>query len=389
MEWQQIPPQKNRRSPIRLVVLLVLAGAIGGLVGGTVVLATIEQTTRTVVVEREKMVEPLGAEPLIQSVSVDMSSAVTDSVEAVSPAVVTVVSHYSTRKSAHGEIIDQDGSGSGFIISFDGYIVTNNHVVDGAEQVEVVLFDGTILPVEVIGTEPYADLAILFADTRMPAVAEWGNSDLLKPGETVIAIGSPLGDFTNTVTVGVVSATERTLEITQDYFLEGLIQTDAAINQGNSGGPLINLDGKVVGINSLIVRGGNGGNRAVAEGLGFAIPSTFSREVADQLIKKGFFSRPFMGIRWVWITPELASRYEIPLDEGVLITDVVPGGPAEQAGINKGDILTSIMGQRIDASHPFRNLLFAHSPGAVIQLEIFRNDQIISTDLALGEMSPS
>ncbi len=388
MEWQQISPQKKRGSPIRLLILLVLAGVIGGLVGGTLVFATIEPQISTVVIEREIIGEPVGVQAPIQPIAIDINSAVTQSVGTVIPTVVTVVSHFPPRTTGRGDTVEQNGSGSGFIISFDGHIVTNNHVVDGADRIEVVLFDGTILPVELIGTEPYADLAILFANTSMPAIAEWGNSDLLKPGETVIAIGSPLGDFTNTVTVGVVSATERTLEIAQDYFLEGLIQTDAAINQGNSGGPLINLDGKVIGINSLIVRG-NGGSSAVAEGLGFAIPSTFSREVADQLISKGFFSRPFMGIQWIWITPELAARYEIPLEEGVLITDVVPGGPAEQAGINEGDILTSIMGQKIDASHPFRNVLFAFSPGETIKLELFRNGQSLSSDLVLGEMPPS
>ncbi len=356
--------------------------------GGTIVFATIEPQISPVVIEREIIVEPVAVQAPIQSIAIDINSAITQSVGTVIPTVVTVVSHFPPRTTGRGDTIEQNGSGSGFIISFDGHIVTNNHVVEGADRIEVVLYDGTILPVELIGTEPYADLAILFANTSMPAIAEWGNSDLLKPGETVIAIGSPLGDFTNTVTVGVVSATERTLEITQDYFLEGLIQTDAAINQGNSGGPLINLDGKVIGINSLIVRG-NEGSSAVAEGLGFAIPSTLSREVADQLIKKGFFSRPFMGIQWVWITPELAARYEVPLDEGVLITDVVPGGPAEQAGINEGDILTSIMGQKIDASHPFRNVLFAYSPGETIQLELFRSGQILSSDLVLGEMNPS
>ena len=388
MEWQQTPPQKKRRSPFRLIILLVLSSTIGGLVGGTIVFATIEPQISPVLVEREVIVEPVGVQAPIQSIAVDINSAITKSVGTLIPTVVTVVSHFPPRTTGSGDTIEQNGSGSGFIISFDGHIVTNNHVVDGADRIEIVLFDGTILPVELIGTEPYADLAILFANTSMPAIAEWGNSDLLKPGETVIAIGSPLGDFTNTVTVGVVSATERTLEITQDYFLEGLIQTDAAINQGNSGGPLINLDGKVIGINSLIVRG-NEGSSAVAEGLGFAIPSTLSSEVANQLINKGFFSRPFMGIHWVWITPELAARYEIPLEEGVLITDVVPGGPAEQAGINKGDILTSIMGQQIDASHPFRNVLFAYSPGETIQLELFRNGQILSPDLVLGEMHPS
>ena len=359
-----------------------MAGIIGGLFGGSIVVITMMQSPPL------PTPEPAVIERSVQPITVDISTAITNAVDRVSPAVVKVVSYYPGEAIIRGTTVESFGTGSGFIISMEGYIVTNNHVVDGAERVEVVLYNGTTLKAEIVGAEPYADLAVLLVQGNLPAIAEWGNSDFLKTGETVLAIGSPLGDFTNTVTAGVVSATDRTLEISQEYFLEGLIQTDAAINQGNSGGPLINLDGQVVGINTFIVRG-NGQGSAVAEGLGFAVPSTFSSEVANQLIQKGFFSRPYMGVRWIWITPDLASRYGVPLDQGVLISDVLPGGPADVAGIRKGDIITRIMGQTIDAENPFRNLIFQYDPGEPVRFELYRNGETTEAELILTEMPPT
>jgi 2-alkenal reductase len=201
----------------------------------------------------------------------------------------------------------------------------------------------------------------------------------------VIAIGSPLGDFTNTVTFGVVSALERTIEIQEDFFLEDMIQTDAAINQGNSGGPLVNLSGQVVGINTLIVRG-DVTRQAVAEGLGFAIPSTLARSVAQQLIERGYFSRPYLGIRWLGITPEIAGRFDLPIENGILISEIEPNSPAEEAGLNRGDILTAIMGRSIDEDNPFRNILFEYQPGDTINISIYRDGDLLDRQLTLSEM---
>jgi len=163
---------------------------------------------------------------------------------------------------------------------------------------------------------------------------------VLNPGEMVIAIGSPLGDFKNTVTVGVVSATGRSIDTGQGYQIEGLIQTDAAINQGNSGGPLVNLASEVIGINTLIVRGSGIG--AIAEGLGFAIPANTARAVAEQIMQKGYFSRPYMGIRWQSITPNIAAAYNLPVQWGVYVTEVTTGSPASKADLQPGDIITRI-----------------------------------------------
>jgi 2-alkenal reductase len=275
-------------------------------------------------------------------------------------------------------------SGSGVIISPEGYIVTNNHVVEGAERLEVILANGSTLPARLVGVDPFADLAVVQADLQSPTVAPWGNSDALKPGETVIAIGSPLGDFKNTVTVGVVSATGRSIEAGRGYQLQDLVQTDAAINQGNSGGPLINLAGQVVGINTLIVRGG-GVSSAVAEGLGFAIPSNTARAVADQIITKGYVSRPYLGIRWQWITPEVAARYGLPVEYGVFVSEIVPDGPADRGGLHRGDILTAIDGQEVNPDHPFINRLFEHSPGDTVAFTVVRDSQSLELKVTLGE----
>ena len=198
-------------------------------------------------------------------------------------------------------------------------------MVEGAQQVSIVLLDGTQQEASLVGGDPYADLAVLKTAGQRARGSRLGNSDMLTPGETVIAIGSPLGDFKNTVTVGVVSATGRSIDTGQGYLIENLIQTDAAINQGNSGGPLVNLAGEVVGINTLVVR--SSGTGAVAEGLGFAIPANTARAVAEQIIEKGYFSRPYLGIQWQLVTPRVAAVYNLPVQWGVYVTGVYQRQP--------------------------------------------------------------
>ena len=186
----------------------------------------------------------------------------------------------------------------------------------------------------IVGTDLYSDIAVLKTDGKVPAVARLGNSDVLKPGESVIAIGSPLGNFKNTVTVGVVSATGRSIDTGNGYQIEDLIQTDAAINHGNSGGPLVNLAGEVIGINTLIVR--NTGSGDVAEGLGFAIPVNTAQAVAQQIIQKGYFARPYMGISFQPINPDIAARYNLPAQWGVYITKVADEQPCQQGRFTAG-----------------------------------------------------
>ena len=225
--------------------------------------------------------------------------------QGVGPAVVTVVGTIPGQQTFFGRTSDGEVSGSGFFVSDKGYVITNNHVVEGTQSVHIILSDGSEQPATVVGTDKYNDIAVLKSTGPVPAVATLGDSDVLQPGESVIAIGSPLGDFKNSVTVGVVSATGRSIDTGQGYQVEGLVQTDAAINQGNSGGPLVNLAGQVIGVNTLIVRGN--GNGAVAEGLGFAIPIDTAQAVASQIIDKGYFAHPFLGITYQPITPAIAT----------------------------------------------------------------------------------
>jgi len=282
---------------------------------------------------------------------------------------------------------DQTVSGTGFFITKEGYILTNNHVVEGTKEVTIVLSDGSEQKATIVGTDIYSDIAVLKTDGNVPAVAKLGNSDVLKPGQSVIAIGSPLGNFKNTVTVGVVSATGRSIDTGNGYMIEDLIQTDAAINHGNSGGPLVNLAGEVVGVNTLVVRSTNSGD--VAEGLGFAIPVNTAQAVAQQIIDKGYFARPYMGISFQPINPGIAARYNLPAEWGVYITRVAANSPASQAGLQEGDIITQIGDVVLDETHSYVNALFEYKPGDQVALEVVRGTATLQVEVTLGEAQPT
>jgi 2-alkenal reductase len=321
----------------------------------------------------------------IQINATDIQTSVTQAVRTVGPAVVTVVGTIPGQMTFFGPTGDQTVSGSGVFISADGYLLTNNHVIEGASEVNLILSDGTQETATIVGTDQYSDIAVLKTDGRVPAAAALGNSDKLDPGETVIAIGSPLGDFKNTVTVGVVSATGRVIDTGKGYQIENLIQTDAAINHGNSGGPLVNLAGEVIGINTLIVR--NTGSGDVAEGLGFSIPINTARAVAEQIIQKGYFSRPYLGISFQPISPEIALRYNLPAQYGAYVTRVAAGSPASQAGLRQGDIIIKLGGVALDETHSYLNTLFTFAPNQQITVEFIRNGQTRQTQVTLGESS--
>jgi 2-alkenal reductase len=313
----------------------------------------------------------------------DIETAITQSVQRVGPAVVTVVGIVPGQMTFFGPTNDQTVSGSGVFISDQGYVITNNHVVEGTKEVKIVLSDGTEQTVSILGTDPYSDIAVLKTDGAVPAVATLGNSDRLDPGETVIAIGSPLGNFKNTVTVGVVSATGRSIDTGNGYQIEDLIQTDAAINHGNSGGPLLDLAGEVIGINTLIVRNTNNGD--VAEGLGFAIPINTAQAIAQQIIQVGYFSRPYMGISFQPVNPNIAARYNLPVQWGVYISEVTSGGPASVAGLQQGDIITKVGDVTLDETHSYVNTLFTFKPGDQVTLNVMRDGKDMQVQITLGE----
>src|SRR5512139_2008781 len=315
--------------------------------------------------------------------TIDIETSITQSVKRVGPAVVTVVGTIPGQMTFFGQMGEQTVSGTGFFISDQGYILTNNHVVEGTKEVNIVLSDGSQQKAVLVGTDQYSDIAVLKTDGKVPAVVVLGNSDKMDPGESVIAIGSPLGDFKNTVTVGVISATGRSIDTGNGYSIENLIQTDAAINQGNSGGPLVNLAGEVIGVNTLIVRQASGGT--VAEGLGFAIPVNIAQAIARQIIEKGYFARPYMGISYQPINPNIAARYGLPAQWGVYVTNVEAGSPASMAGLQEGDIITRVGEVTLDETHTYVNALFSYKPGDTIPIVVMRNGQGTQLQVTLGE----
>jgi len=372
-------------------VIAGLAGLTGAAVGGFAVYKAYEQFPPAT----QAAVAPITAIPANSTNpastfvlnATDVESAVTQAVQKEGPAVVTVVGTIPGRATFFGQTGDQTVSGSGVFISDKGYILTNNHVVEGTTTVSIILSDGTQEKVSLVGTDRYSDIAVLKVMGTVPAVAVLGNSDALKPGESVIAIGSPLGDFKNTVTAGVVSATGRSIDTGNGYQIEGLIQTDAAINQGNSGGPLVNLAGEVVAINTLIVR--NSGSGTVAEGLGFAIPINTAEKVAQQIIEKGYYSRPNLGINYQSITPDIAYTYTLPVQWGVYVTQVAAGSPAATAGLQPGDIITSVGNVTLDENHSYLNTLFTFKAGDQINVGFVRNGQSYQVQVTLGESRSS
>jgi S1-C subfamily serine protease len=316
-----------------------------------------------------------AALPVIDAVSV---------VEQVMPAVVTVVN----RRIAGDQISQQTleaGRGTGFIIDGEGHVVTNEHVVRGGDRFQVILSDGSVRDAELAGADPLSDLAVVTLEGPPPAVAAFGDSDALKQGQPVLAVGSPLGEFTGTVTDGIVSALNRDFPGggQGEAAYSNLIQHNAAINPGNSGGPLFDLNGRVIGVNTLGIQQTNSG--LPAQGLFFAIPSNSVARIAAALIEQGRVAYPYIGIEYVSITPETAQVYGLPVSYGAYVEGVVPGGPADAAGVRPGDIVTAIGDFRIDGQLTFTEALFAYGPGATIPVTVQRDSGERQLEIRLAE----
>ena len=267
------------------------------------------------------------------------------------------------------------GLGSGFIFSEDGYIITNNHVVERATDIKVILQNGDSYVAQIIGTDPKTDLALLKIKpkTKLPAV-RFGNSDRLEIGDWVLAIGNPFG-FGHTVTVGIISAKGRSLGLGSydDY-----LQTDAAINPGNSGGPLFNFKGEVIGVNSAIIAGG--------QGIGFAIPINMTKNVVSQLRNGGKVVRGWIGVYVQRVTPDIAESLDLDDDNGALVADVTAGGPAEKAGVKRGDIIIELNGNKIDEMPELPKLVASYAPGTKTKLKVIRNGKEKDLSIKLEEL---
>ncbi len=271
---------------------------------------------------------------------------------------------------------ERRGLGSGVIYSSDGYIVTNNHVVADADEVEITLSDGRKLPAEVVGTDPRTDLAVLKIDAGELVPAPLGDSDATQVGEWVLAMGSPFG-LEQTVTAGIISAKGREMDVQRMF--QDFLQTDAAINPGNSGGPLVNLRGEVIGINTAIATRTGG-----YMGVGFAIPSKMVEMVAASIIEDGEVRRGRLGALIQDLTEELASSFNFDSTEGVLIGDVVPDSPAEEAGLQAGDIVIEFNGQPVRDASQLRHAVAATAPETEATLLIFRDGQRQTIDVTIG-----
>jgi len=311
----------------------------------------------------------------------------------VIPAVVNVFTKHTERNPAHptqqdpvfryffGDRPDArpreaSNLGSGVIVSPNGFILTNHHVVEAADEIQIALADGRTLPARVVGTDPDTDLAVLKIDAEnLPAIT-FAQPDSLKIGDWVLAVGNPFG-VGQTVTAGIVSALGRT-QLGINTF-ESFIQTDAAINPGNSGGALVDADGNLVGVNSAIYSRTGG-----SQGIGFAIPVSIARQVMEQIVKSGGVTRGWVGVEVQDLSPELAESFSLKSVEGALIAGVLKGGPAEVGGIRPGDILLAVNNKKVTDSATLLNLIAALQPGEQAQLTVARKQQSLKLNIQVG-----
>ena len=382
--WSTRPPQPAqapaRRGPamVPIVAVAVVAGIVSGALSAAGVATLLDDGGNGSLVG-----EPTGQGNTVSDVTIDESSAVITAVDAVSPAVVTI------RVATGGLLGGQTGSGSGFIYDSDGYILTNRHVVENAEELAVLLNDGRQLSGEVVGIDTLTDLAIVKVDETDLPTAPIGSSADLEPGQIAIAIGNPLGNFQNTVTTGVVSGLGRRIQASganqaSTDQLNNLIQTDAAINPGNSGGPLVNSAGQVIGVNTAV--------STDAQGIGFAIPIDVAKPIMEQAANGEDIARPWIGIFYVAITPALAEEEGLPVEYGALVEStgsepaIFPGSPAEAAGLEDGDIIVAIDGEQVGPDADLSMLIVPHAPGDTITLRVLRDNSTREVQVTLGTM---
>lgn len=357
------PPAKPRW--LLLAGVTVIAAALGGVAGGLTVS----------LLDRDGTAAPAG--PPSRAVTVEQTSAIADAAAAARPSVVRIES---TRRTASG--IEQD-VGSGVVLDHEGHIITNAHVVLGTDSLKVVLADGSERNAILLGHDsPFTDVAVLQIAPGGLAPVRLGDSDALKLGESVIAIGNPLAEFDGSVSVGVVSGLRRTRTF-DGVRQEDLIQTDAAVNNGNSGGALVNLEGQLVGMPTAVLRVNRGG--ADVEGIAFALPANRLLAIATGIISGGgLYPRPSLQLSHQDITPEVLARFRLPVSEGALVLALSPNGAGDRGGIQPGDIITGINGHPVDAESPLLNVLMAFAPGDHVKVVLNRNGRIIEAEVQLA-----
>jgi serine protease Do len=318
------------------------------------------------------------------------SSAVIDTVNKVSDAVVSIQLK-TTVQNLFGQTYEAEGAGTGFIITSDGLILTNKHIASDANaQYTVVTSDGTSYPATVKSLDPVKDIAVLQINARNLPIVELGDSDALKVGQWVVAVGNALGKFDNSVTVGVISGSNRSIQATDanganSESLSGMLQTDAAINTGNSGGPLLNLEGQVIGINTAVASG--------AQSIGFAIPINDAKTAIESIKTTGRIIRPYLGVRYIQITKEIAAEEKLSVDYGALIAKgssltevaVVSGSPADKAGLKENDIILEVNGEKVNQNNDLLKLIQKYKVGDQIELKILSSGQEKTVKITLEE----
>lgn len=375
MEMYELQPEEkkemqSKKKYLYIALIAFLLMMIGGLLTYLWVLPTYSQTKGNL-----SALEPPRGEKVLSNVR---NTDIVQAVKQVGPAVVGITTRVYDRDIFDRRVLVGESIGSGVIFDAKGYIVTNYHVVGNSKDVSVLLADGTNVPGKVIGGDPATDLAVIKIEGKNLPVAVFGDSDSLVPGETAIAIGNPLGlELRGSVTVGVISALNRTINPAEQRF--PLIQTDAAINQGNSGGALVNAEGKVIGINSIKIA------NAGVEGLGFSIPINSARPILKQLIEHGQVRRPYLGL-WA-LDKQMAARYGYEWKEngGILVLRVDPQGPLARTPIGAQTLITAVDGHAVTTLTEFRNQIEQHHPGENVVLRYRRGNGEDQVTVRLGE----
>ena len=367
-------------------------GVLGPVLAAAVIAATLASGGTYLTLRASGALDPVAGTATVpggqntsaaQPVKINESSAIIDVAAKASPAVVRIVS---TTNPNNIDPTATEGIGSGILYDKNGWILTNRHVVSGGGKLTVELKDGRQFDGTIYGIDTLTDLAIVKVDATDLPTAAIGDSSTLKVGQTTIAIGSPLGTYTSTVTSGILSATGRSIDVDSSGRINNLLQTDTAINPGNSGGPLLDIGGNVIGINTAIA--------ANANGIGFAIPINIARPIMEQAVAGQKLARPYIGIVYEMLDLQRANQLNLSVHEGAYIgasqgTDqtsepVVPGGPADKAGIKVGDIIVTIEGQAIDSEHPLDSVLTQFAPGRTVTIGLLRNGQTVEVKLTLG-----
>ncbi len=357
---------------------LLIVVFIAGILAGVTIFYFINKPKQSIPIYRD-IVEPVKSfSEIVKAVSPSVVNISTTRTVTTPPTLEDLFEFLPPYGNSQGKKWKEMSMGSGVIVSSDGYLLTNYHVVEQADEIKVTLHNRRTFKATIIGADPKTDLAVIKINAKDLPVASWGDSDNLQVGDFVLAIGNPYG-LTHTVTMGIISATGRADVGIADY--EDFIQTDAAINPGNSGGPLVNIKGEIIGINTAIFSRTGG-----YQGIGFAVPSNMAKVIKDSLIKEGKVLRGWIGIMVQDLTAELAERFNLKEPFGVIITDVTKQSPAYIAGLKRGDIILEFDGKVISESAVLRNLVAQSKIGTVANLKIWRNGQSFNIQITVAQL---